>query len=353
MGDSMIDLEGQWDKSAKSATTTSTSATSTLSSSGRLELSSSGALLGASTTIAVAWQELRYSVPGASRKDAPKELICGVSGAVLPGEILAIMGGSGAGKSTLLDVLANRKTTGTLEGSLTFNGTPAAEIGPLLRRITGYVTQEDVFVPALTVRENLDFFAAMTNDSQIPESEKLRFVDELLKELHLEHVADCRIGDTSKRGLSGGEKKRVAIAEQLLRNPKVLFLDEPTSGLDAYSSQQVMELLHRVAARGVTVICSIHQPRSSIFELFDKLLVLKKGRTAFMGKASEAVDYFASIGYAMPSGFNPADFFVDVVLSKEDKDFAAVFEASELRQRVAQVRFFVCFFFAHFFAFAG
>lgn len=261
-------------------------------------------------------------------------------------------------------MLANRKTTGTITGELLFNGVPASEIPTLLRSeigllvglggvlfvlivlvslagVSGYVTQEDVFVPSLTVRENLEFFALLTNDSNISSEEKLGFVDQLLQELRLEHVADCRIGDTSKRGLSGGEKKRVAIAEQLLRNPKVLFLDEPTSGLDAFSSQQVMELLHRVAARGVTVICSIHQPRSSIFELFDKLLVLKKGRTAYMGKAAEAVGYFATLGYNMPSGFNPADFFIDVVLSSDDKDFAAEFEASEMRQRVAQVAYFL------------
>ncbi len=188
----------------------------------------------------------------------------------------------------------------------------------------------------MTVRENLEFFALTTNDAAISSQEKKDFVTQLLKDLRLEHVADSRIGDTSKRGLSGGEKKRVAIAEQLLRNPKVLFLDEPTSGLDAFSSQQVMELLHSLAAKGMTIICSIHQPRSSIYDLFDKLLLLKKGKTVYMGPASQAVGYFASLGHALPSGFNPADFFIDVVLSSEEQNFAELFEQSELRKKVAE-----------------
>ncbi len=160
MSDTAVDLDSLWSKDQASL---SSSSRPPLSSSGRLELSSSGVFLGNSSTVSVSWRDLRYSVKGPKRSDPPTQLLHGVSGAVLPGEILvrkeetnhvsnhllismrqAIMGGSGAGKSTLLDVLANRKSTGTIEGELLFNGVPASEIPTLLRRITGYVTQEDV-----------------------------------------------------------------------------------------------------------------------------------------------------------------------------------------------------------------
>lgn len=154
----------------------------------------------------------------------------------------------------------------------------------------------------------------------------------IMDELNISHLAGSRIGGvTDSRGLSGGEKKRVAIAEQLLRNPLVLYLDEPTSGLDAYNSQQVMSLLRSLCERrSMTIIASIHQPRSSIYSLFDQLCILDHGRTAYFGSATLATPYFAGLGFPLELGYNPPDFFIDVVLGKENsaKNFPALFDES-------------------------
>ena len=298
--------------------------------------------------VSVTWKNLSYSVElkkSMREKDAEntktarsKTILHGLSGAVLPGQMLAIMGGSGAGKSTLLDILANRKSEGTIEGTLAYNGQPVdSEISALLKRVTGYVTQEDIFLKTATVRENLRFFCKLTlADSTTAEQHAA--VEDVMKELNIDHVADSPIGGvTDSRGLSGGEKKRVSIAEQLLRNPLVLFLDEPTSGLDAYNSQSVMQLLQGLAERRrMTIVTSIHQPRSSIYSLFDQLLLLDKGQTAYFGPASSAQEYFAQLGFPLKLGFNPADFMIDVVLGKENREveFSAKFQESELSTRM-------------------
>lgn len=266
------------------------------------------------------------------------ELLHGVSGVVKPGEMLAIIGGSGndfvllvcglftvcqkkkgAGKTTLLDILAGRKSTGEITGEIMFNGTSGKELKDLLKRITGYVTQEDVLQSTLTVRETLSFFAELRLDPrEYTPQQRLERIDTVLSQLGLTHRADARVGDIEKRGLSGGERKRVAIGCQLVADPSVLFLDEPTSGLDAFNSLHVVQLLRELCAMGKTVVATIHQPRSSIFDLFDQLLILDHGSAVYFGKAQAAVPYFAGYGFETPEHANPADYFVDVILSSPD-----------------------------------
>lgn len=248
--------------------------------------------------------------------------------------MLAIIGGSGAGKSTLLDILAGRKSTGQIDGHVKLNGVDIAESGvDTARRLsTGYVTQEDVFKPTLTVREHLQFHAELTLDPLRYSAEQRRSkVQLVMQDLGIEHRADTRIGDITagKKGLSGGERKRLAVAEQLLREPSVLFLDEPTSGLDSFNALALLQLLHKLCARGMTIVMTIHQPRSSIYELFDKLMILHQGRAVFFGPANQATTYFGALGHVMPPAQCPSDFILDVVLGTDrEGTFAAKYQTS-------------------------
>ncbi|CAN0023380.1 unnamed protein product, partial [Sphacelaria rigidula] len=126
-------------------------------------------------------------------------------------------------------------------------------------------------------------------------------------------VADTIVGDEKTRGISGGEKKRLSIACQLFGTPSLIFCDEPTSGLDSFQAERVMSTLRELAENGHTVVCSIHQPRSSIFRMFDDLLVLSEGQVMFHGPADRAVGYFRSKGFSMPANTNPGEFAIDVV----------------------------------------
>jgi energy-coupling factor transporter ATP-binding protein EcfA2/ABC-type multidrug transport system permease subunit len=138
-------------------------------------------------------------------------------------------------------------------------------------------------------------------------------VAKVIDELGLSKCADSRIGNELVKGISGGERKRVSIGSELVTDSPLLFLDEPTSGLDSFNSVNVMSSLRKLASNGRTIVCTIHQPRSSIFNLFDKLLLLSEGRTVFFGDAQDAVPYFQSLQYPTPDGYNPADFFLDLI----------------------------------------
>lgn len=165
----------------------------------------------------------------------------------------------------------------------------------------------------LTVFETLMLSAHFFLPEDLTDMDKTRIVEAVIAELGLVKARDTIIGSDKVRGVSGGERKRASIGVQLLSDPAVLFLDEPTSGLDAFQSQAVMECLKNLAVNGRLVISVIHQPRSSIYEMFDKLLILSEGRTMYYGGATEAVEYFVSVGYTCPDAFNPADFFLDLL----------------------------------------
>jgi len=139
--------------------------------------------------------------------------------------------------------------------------------------------------------------------SSFSNDQKRELVKAKIAELGLVKTIDTIIGNDKTRGVSGGERKRVSIAVQLLSDPAVLFLDEPTSGLDSFQSLAVMEAMKNLASNGRLVISVIHQPRSSIYEMFDQLLVLSEGRTMYFGDAKEAVKYFTIQGYPCPEAF--------------------------------------------------
>ena len=163
------------------------------------------------------------------------------------------------------------------------------------------------------MRETLLLAAYFFLPSEKGAGGKVSLVENLIQELGLIKASNTIIGNDKLRGVSGGERKRVSIATQLICDPAVLFLDEPTSGLDAFQAQSVMECMKALANAGRLVISVIHQPRSSIFSMFDKLLLLSEGHNIFYGNAAEAVQYFTALGYENPRMYNPADFFLDLL----------------------------------------
>uniref|UniRef100_A0A8D0GS12 Broad substrate specificity ATP-binding cassette transporter ABCG2 n=1 Tax=Sphenodon punctatus TaxID=8508 RepID=A0A8D0GS12_SPHPU len=222
----------------------------------------------------------------------------------------AILGPTGCGKTSLLDILAARKDPRGLSGEILINGVPQP---PHFNCVSGYVIQEDVVMGTLTVRENFEFSAALRLPATVRKQERMERIDQIIRELGLTKVADCKIGTHFIRGVSGGEKKRTSIGIELITDPAVLFLDEPTTGLDASTANAVLLLLKRMSRKGKTIIFSIHQPRYSIFKLFDSLTLLASGSLLYHGPAADALPYFKSIGYECEPYNNPADFFLDIV----------------------------------------
>ncbi|KFM08184.1 ATP-binding cassette sub-family G member 2, partial [Aptenodytes forsteri] len=231
------------------------------------------------------------------------------SGIMRPG-LNAILGPTGSGKSSLLDILAARKDPHGLSGDILINGAPQPAN---FKCTSGYVVQDDVVMGTLTVRENLKFSAALRLPKSVKEQEKNERVNQIIKELGLSKVADSKVGTQFTRGVSGGERKRTNIGMELITDPAILFLDEPTTGLDASTANAVLLLMKRMAKQGKTIIFSIHQPRYSIFRLFDNLTLLAAGRVLYHGPAQHAIEYFQSIGYECEPYNNPADFFLDVI----------------------------------------
>lgn len=245
--------------------------------------------------------------------DNGKSILNGIMGTVKPGEIMAIMGGSGAGKTTLLDILAHKTKRGTVGGTITVNGREISQ--KEYRRVIGFVDQDDYLMPTLTVYETIVISALLRlPKSMSDDSKKLRAI-ETMNELGILSIKDQLIGNEENRGISGGEKRRVAIACELVTSPSILFLDEPTSGLDAYNAYNVVESLVKLARNfNRTVVFTIHQPRSNIVSLFDKLVLLANGSLVYTGPQADAAQFFSEIGYNCPPGFNVADFLIDLTM---------------------------------------
>ena len=217
----------------------------------------------------------------------------------------------GSGKSSLLNILC-RRLQGTCtaryhySGELLFNNT--VPTNKVIRALTSYVVQDDTaLLPSLTVRETLHFAAIIRLPEHLPPARKIARADTVLAQLGLRHCAETLVGSEFQKGISGGERRRVTIAIQILTDPKILFLDEPTSGLDAATAHGMMELLQALAAEGRTVVCTVHQSRSDLWPLFGNLLLLANGgRMIYSGKGADMVQYFQDVGYLCPTFANPA-----------------------------------------------
>ncbi|ERN00035.1 ABC transporter G family member 7 isoform X1 [Amborella trichopoda] len=240
-------------------------------------------------------------------------LLKNVSGEAKPGRLLAIMGPSGSGKTTLLNVLAGQLSASPrlrLMGCLHANGRPTCNASFKI----AYVRQEDLFFSQLTVRETLSLAAELQLPALRSPIERERYVDDLLFRLGLVNCADSVVGDAKVRGISGGEKKRLSLACELIASPSVIFADEPTTGLDAFQAERVMETLRQLAQEGHTVLCSIHQPRGSIYAKFDDIVLLSVGEVVYAGPAQEEpLSYFAGFGFHCAEHVNPAEFLADLI----------------------------------------
>ncbi|MBA0739997.1 hypothetical protein Gogos_013221 [Gossypium gossypioides] len=240
-----------------------------------------------------------------------KIILNNITGVVSPGEILAILGPSGSGKSTLLNALAGRHQ----QQSRAFSGTILANNKKSTKQIakrTGFVTQDDVLYPHLTVRETLVFCSLLRLPKTLTKKDKISVAEMVLSELGLSKCENTIIGNSFIRGISGGERKRVSIAHEMLINPSLLILDEPTSGLDSTAAFRLVSTLGSLAQKGKTIVTSMHQPSSRVYQMFDSVLVLSEGRSIYFGKGSEAMAYFESLGFSPSFPMNPADFLLDL-----------------------------------------
>ncbi|KAH6930459.1 hypothetical protein HPB50_013980 [Hyalomma asiaticum] len=247
-------------------------------------------------SIRITWKNLSYAVK--SGKNA-KSLVDNLSGEALPGTLTAIMGPSGAGKTTLLNLLTGFYDR-SYEGEVQINGRVRDQA--LFNKQSCYVMQEDRLLPALTVYEAI----SMSVELRMPTLSKTAKEEMVQRSIAEWGLDECR--NTRTENLSGGQRKRLAIAQELVNNPPVLFLDEPTSGLDNVSSLRCVEVLKKMASAGHTVICSIHAPSAKIFSYFDTLYMVSGGRCIYNGRVDQLLPFLAQRGLYCPEYHNPADY---------------------------------------------
>jgi len=213
------------------------------------------------------------------------------------GQLVGIMGGSGVGKSTLLNVLnGNLKP---LMGEVLINGYNLydEEDKKVLQGVIGYVPQDDLLIEELTVFQNL-YFNARLCLNKFPESKIEEVVNNILDDLDLREIKELKVGSPLNKVISGGQRKRVNIALELIREPSILFIDEPTSGLSSVDSEVVMNLLKEQTFKGKLIIVNIHQPSSDLYKMFDKVIILDKGGyQIYYGNPGEAIIYFKSMSH--------------------------------------------------------
>ncbi|KAL2607799.1 hypothetical protein R1flu_026372 [Riccia fluitans] len=255
------------------------------------------------------WKNLSVYVNNEAR------ILHDLSGYVEPGRVCAIMGPSGCGKSTLLDCLAGRTSKNiTVTGDIKLNGRKQK----ISFGTAAYLAQECDLLGTLTVAETIYYSAKLRLPSSTPAKDLKLIVKNTIEEVGLQDSIDTPIGNWHQRGLSGGEKRRVSIAIALLTRPRLLFLDEPTSGLDSASSFHVVSTLRNLAHDGRTVLCSIHQPSSEVFQLFGTLCLLSSGRQVYFGNLPGALKFFERTGFPCPPLQNPADHYLHCINSDFD-----------------------------------
>ncbi|KAJ1403143.1 P-loop containing nucleoside triphosphate hydrolase [Sesbania bispinosa] len=271
--------------------------------------------------VTLKFEDVSYSITFPSQKNkscvlakeakVTRKVLTGVTGVANSGELTAMLGPSGSGKTTLLTALAGR-LAGKVSGSISYNGNsdPAC-----MKRKIGFVSQDDVVYPHLTVLETLTYAALLRLPKTLSKEEKVEHAERVIAELGLTRCRNSPVGGCMGlfRGISGGERKRVSIGQEMLVNPSLLLLDEPTSGLDSTTAQLIVSVLRGLARAGRTVVTTIHQPSSRLYRMFDKVVVLSDGYPIYSGHADRVMDYLESVGYVPAFNFvNPADFLLDL-----------------------------------------
>ena len=260
------------------------------------------------------WHDVCYDIK--LKGGEVKRILDHVDGWVRPGTLTALMGVSGAGKTTLLDCLADRASIGILTGEMLVDGRPR-DIS--FQRKTGYVQQQDLHLQTSTVREALNFSALLRQPPEVTRSDKLAYVDEVIKLLDMQDYADAVVGVPGE-GLNVEQRKRLTIGVELAAKPPLLlFVDEPTSGLDSQTSWAILDLLEKLTKAGQAVLCTIHQPSAMLFQRFDRLLFLAEGgKTVYFGEIGDnsetLIKYFQrNGGHECPKAANPAEWMLEVI----------------------------------------
>ncbi len=281
----------------------------------------------------VDFRGINFSVPGVAKPDANpklpvprKRILSDCWGSVKSGQVCAILGPSGAGKSSLMNVLAGRSASVTLQG---VEVTGEVRIGGNIvnpvafRKNIAYVMQDDSLMATATPREALEFSAHLRLPPGTTEEDIKGRVETLLTGLGLDGCADVMIGGEMIKGISGGQRKRTSVGVELITNPKLLFLDEPTSGLDSFNAYNLVKLLKKVASNNTAVMCTIHQPSSEVFFLFDKCIFMRNGKVFYQGPVTSIVDYYDEKGYPVEQQHNPSDHIMALTQTISEEDCAA------------------------------
>ncbi|GJC84732.1 ZEB2-regulated ABC transporter 1 [Colletotrichum liriopes] len=285
------------------------------------------------------WENISYHV---KVKGSDCQILDQVDGWVQPGVTTALMGASGAGKTTLLDALAARLTMGILTGDMLVNGKPTDSS---FSHSVGYAQQQDLHLNTTTVREALQFSALLRQSAEIPSSEKLAYVDEVIQILDMETFADAIVGFPGE-GLNVEQRKRLTIGVELAARPQLLvFLDEPTSGLDSQTSWAICDLITKLAKSGQAILCTIHQPSAILFSRFDRLLLLQPGgKTVYFGEigpeSRTMIEYFERNGAPRcPPQANPAEWMLKTTTPRsESLDWSKIWRSSpEYREVKAEL----------------
>ena len=281
--------------------------------------------------MSLAWSNLVFEVEvggglfGGDKES--KQIVKGTSGHFKPGTLTALMGPSGAGKSTMMNVLAGRAPYGKItSGDVLLNGMKADPT--VYREQLAYVMQQDSMFATQTPREALNFTARLRLP-EYSEEQRTEIVEQAIQALRLEKCADTLIGSVMIPGLSGGEKKRAAVAVELISSPSLIFLDEPTSGLDSYSAFELVSILKQLAQAGCTIVCTIHQPSSEVFALFDSVVFLRYGKIMYDGDVDGIMDHFSTEGMVCEENTNPADFAMQRIQMYSDEEADQISEKVE------------------------
>jgi len=259
------------------------------------------------STASLAWKNVSYTVKLKNGKDL--KILSDASGYVRPGQLLAIMGPSGSGKTTLLEAINNILASGKRTGEIFVNDKPLTTEH---KHAIKYIASSDQLFGFMTVRENIMYSLKFAG---VEAKCRERALKQVLTDVGLLSCEHTMVGTDLIKGISHGQKRRLTIALALVFDAPIILADEPTSGLDSAAAVGIMKVLKKIAQQGNTVVTTIHQPPTQVYNNFDRLLLITQGRTAYFGSISKAISYFGRIGYQCSSKANPSDYFLEVINS--------------------------------------
>jgi len=290
------------------------------------------------------WKNVNMTLEGQGDKPARK-LLDDVWGEIPQKDTTAIMGPSGAGKTSLLNILAGRASSNgriSISSDVRLNNYTVDPTDINVRQLIAFVAQDDSLQVTSTPREAIRFSAKLRLSRATTDSQLEKLTEKMIAELGLTTCADTLVGGAMIKGISGGERKRTSVGVELVTRPALVFLDEPTSGLDSFSAVQLCQVLKKVANAGSSVLFTIHQPSSEIFNSFDRLILMNKGRVMYQGPVEEVSAYFGGRSKPVPMNYNPADWIMTVAQSvqiseldelgfypKDERELGDAFEAED------------------------